>query len=331
MTDNRPQNGRVPGPDPGELVAPAERPETAVEPAGAAPRRRIDTSSEWYWPVVNLLGLAAAISVNILANTVPFNGLTTGEVVRRDPVYFQPAGWTFSIWSLIYLLLVVFVVYTFLPIGRRESWLSMVGPAFLVANLANIAWLVLWHWERWTLTLVAMGVLLAVLALIYWVLRRDRRFRQPPTAERLMVWTPFSVYLGWVTVAFLANISVWLDREGSDLFGMGGRWAAVALIGIALAATAWMIIWWRDPTYAVVVGWGLLGIVAEQWDRSKPVAFAAIVAAVLVAALAVFGSLLAFELRLTHDIRTAPRHEARRPGFMPWRDRSEAREDGPRE
>lgn len=330
MTDDRPQNGRVPGPDPDELMAPAGRAGTA-DPV-APPRRRIDTGSEWFWPVVNLLGLAGAVAINILANTLQFNGQTTGEVLRGDPVFFQPAGWTFSIWSVIYLLLAAFVVYTFLPTGRHQPWLAIVGPAFLVANLANIAWILLWHWERWTLTVVALGVLLAALALIYWALRRGRgRLAQPPTAERLMVWTPFSVYLGWATVAFLANISVWLDREGADLWGMGGRWAAVTLIGIALLATALMILWWRDPTYAVVVGWGLLGIVAEQWDRSKLVAFAAIVAVVLVAALAVFGSLLAFELRLTRDIRTAPRHEARRPGFMAWRRRGEGQERDTRE
>jgi hypothetical protein len=331
MTDDRPQNGRVPGPDPGELRPPAARAEPVAEPA--APRRRIDTSSEWYWPVVNLLGLAAAVAINILANTLEFNGQTTGEVLRGDPVSFQPAGWTFSVWSVIYLLLLAFVVYSFLPMGRNQPWMPIVGPAFLVANLANIAWILLWHWEQWTLTVVALGVLLAVLALIYWGLRRGRgRFGQPPTAERLMVWTPFSVYLGWVTVAFLANISVWLDREGGDLWGMGGRWAAVTLIGIAVLATALMILFWRDPTYAVVVGWGLLGIVAEQWDRSKLVAFAAIVAAVVVAALAVFGSLLAFELRLTHDIRTAPRHEAQRRGLVPWRrSDGEGRDRGTRE
>jgi hypothetical protein len=319
MTDRMEErpDGRPPGPVPDELTAPAEPIEATATPVPAAPRRRIDTSSEWYWPVVSLVGLAAVVAVNVLANTLPFNGQTTGEVLRGDPVYFQPAGWAFAIWSLIYLLLFVFVVYIFLPIGRGEPWLTIVGPAFLIANLANIAWLLAWHWEQWTLSLVAMGVLLAVLALIYWALRRGRgRFRQPPTAERMMVWTPFSIYLGWVTVAFLANISVWLDRSGSDLWGMGGRWAAVTLIGIAVLASVLLILWWRDPTYVVAVGWGLLGIAAEQWDRSKLVSFAAIMAVVLVAALAVFGSLLAFELRLTRDIRTAPRAEARRRGFF---------------
>lgn len=317
MSEDRPQDGRAPGPEPGEPIVPAETAQPVARPVRAAPRRRIDSGSEWFWPVVSLIGLAVVVAVNILANTVPFNGQTTGEVLRKDPVHFQPAGWTFAIWSLIYLLLFVFVVYIFLPIGRHQPWLRVVGPAFVVANVANVAWLVAWHWEQWTLTLVAIGALLATLALIYWALRRGRGPRaQPPTAERLMAWTPFSVYLGWVTVAFLANIDVWLDRTGSELWGMGGRGAAVTLIGIAVLAAALMVLWPRDPTYAVVVAWGMVGIVAEQWDRSKLVAFAAIVAAVLAVALAVFGSLLAFELRLTGNITTAPRTEARRRGFF---------------
>ena len=115
MTDDRPQNGRVPGPDPDELTAPAERAGTAGPVA--TPHRRIDTGSEWFWPVVNLLGLTAAVAINILANTLQFNGQTTGEVLRGDPVFFQPAGWTFSIWSLIYLLPLVCIVMHFFMHG----------------------------------------------------------------------------------------------------------------------------------------------------------------------------------------------------------------------
>jgi hypothetical protein len=308
-------NGRVPGPDPAELTEPVEAAGPVAAPA--APRRRIDTSSEWYWPVVNLIGLVAVVAVNALANTLPFNGQSTGDVLAGDPVYFQPAGWTFAIWGLIYLLLAVFVVYTFLPVGRRAPWMQGVGAAFLVANLANIAWLFLWHWEQWNLTLVAIVILLVALVLLYYALRRGRgRRAQPPTAERLMVWTPFSVYLGWATVAVLANLSVWLDRTGTDFWGMGGRWAAVALLAIAVLATAVMVVWLRDPTYGAAVAWGLLGIAAEQWDSSKLVSFSAMIAVVLVVALAVFGSLLAFELRLTGNITTAPRASARRRGFF---------------
>jgi hypothetical protein len=323
--DNRP-DGDLPGPRPDELDVPA--PATRARALEAPPppsRRRVDTSSEWFWPVVNLLGLVAVVAINALANTIPFNGQTTGEVLTKDPIHFQPAGWTFSIWSLIYLLLAVFVAYAFLPVGRLDPRMQRIAPLFLVSNIANIGWLVAWHWEQWNLTLVAFAVLIAALALIYLGLRRGRRRVQPPTAERLMVWTPFSVYFGWATVAFLANVAVWLDRTDRELWGMDGRWTAVTLLAVAVLVATLLATWWRDPAYAVAVAWALMGIVAEQWDRSMLVAFAAVVALVLVAALTIFGSLLAFELRVTGHVLPAPARRWYQRG-----DPSEARENGVR-
>jgi hypothetical protein len=331
MTDSRdeyrPPDGARPGPDVDEAVVTVQP--VASTPATTPPRRALDTGSEWFWPVANLLGLVIVVAVNALANIVPFNGQTTGEVLTKDPIHFQPAGWTFSIWSLIYLLLALFVVYSFLPPGRATRRVTRVAPAFLVANAANVAWIVLWHWEQWAGTLVAMVVLVAALGVVYLGLRRGHGGRiQPPTAERLMVWTPFSVYLGWVTVALLANVAVWLDRTGRELWGMDPRWTAVTLAFAAVLATAVMAIWERDPAYALAVGWGLLGIAVEQWDRSKLVSGMAALAVVLVAALAVFGSLLAFELRLTGHVLPSPETGRGRWWRFGHRDPSEARENG---
>jgi hypothetical protein len=307
-----------------EELRPTE-PSTTTEREG----RRLDTSSEWFWPAVNLIGLLAVVGVNALANIVPFNGMTTGEVVNRDPVYFQPAGWTFSIWSLIYLLLAAYVVYSFLPVGRADARTRRIAPVFLASNIFNALWLVLWHWERWLASTVMLAGLALSLLVIYGILRRGRRAgAQPGAIERLMVWTPFSVYLGWASIALLANIAVWMDRNRIDLWGMDGRWTAITFMLIALVATALMAIWQRDPTYALVIVWALVGIVAFQWDRSRLVSISAVVVATVAAGLAVFGSLLAFEMR---HISIAPvETPPERSGWNPFRRRSpsEAREDG---
>ena len=306
---------------------------TDDQPGARTPRaKRIDTGSEWFWPIVNLLGLVCVVAINALANIIPFNGITTGEVVNRNPVYFQPAGWTFSIWSLIYLLLAVFVVYSFLPVSRHDARIRRIAPVFLASNILNALWLVLWHWEQWAASTIVLALLLVALALIYYLLRRGiGRNIQPPPLERLMVWTPFSVYFGWATIAVLANIAVWLDRTGADLWGMDGRWTAVVFILAALVATAVMAVLLRDPAYALVVTWALVGLTAEQWDRSLLVAITAMIAAVLAAALALFGSLLAFEQRAAgHEL---PQPEARRRSrWNPFarRSPSEARENGNR-
>lgn len=275
----------------------------ATNRATGSGRRRIDTRSDWFWPSVNLVGLVAVVAVNALANITEFNGLTTGEVINRDPVYFQPDGWAFSIWSLIYLLLALFVIYSFLPAGRRSMRVRRIAPAFLMANVANMVWIVLWHYEQWVETLVAMSLLFIALVLVYYGLRRRDALAQPPRFERLMVWTPFSVYLGWITVAFLANITVWMERTGTQFAGLGPRGWAVLAIVIAVGAAALMAAWRRDPSYTLVIAWGILGVATEQWSRAKLVSISAMIAVLLVAALTVFAALLAYEARETkHEL-----------------------------
>ncbi len=267
------------------------------QPRPARGRRRIDPANPWFWPLISLGGLVAVVAVNALANIVPFNDLTTGEVINRDPIFFQPAGWTFSVWGVIYLLLVGFVVYSFLSRGRWDRRMGRIGLLFLIANLANIVWLFLWHYEQWLPSVYVMVVLLLALPLIYAALRRHRRSRPPGTVERLMVWTPFSVYLGWIVVAFLANVSVWRNRSGADLLDLSSRWWAVVMIAVALAITAVMALWMHDPAFVLVAAWAFVGIGAEQWDRSMLVAIVAIIGALLAAALALVAALIAYERR----------------------------------
>ncbi|MBA2290464.1 MAG: tryptophan-rich sensory protein [Chloroflexia bacterium] len=258
-------------------------------------RRRVDPANPWFWPLINLVGLVVVVVVNALANIIPFNDITTGEVVNQDPIFFQPAGWVFSIWGFIYLLLAVFVVYSLLPRGRRDFRMSRIGPLFLVANIANIVWLFLWHYEQWVPSVTVIAALLIALALIYAGLRRTRRNRPPDTMERLMVWTPFSVYLGWIVVAFIANVSVWRDRTGTEVIAVSDRWWAVVMILVVLAITAVMALWMHDPAFVLVTVWASVGIGVEQWDRSMLVAIIAFIAALLAAALAVVASLIAYE------------------------------------
>jgi hypothetical protein len=100
-----------------------------------------ERGSSWHWPLINLLGLLAVLAINFLANWIPFNNQTTGEVLTKNPIFFQPAGWAFIIWGVIYALLLVFVIYSLLPGGRRSRRVRRIGPVFLVANIANAVWL----------------------------------------------------------------------------------------------------------------------------------------------------------------------------------------------
>lgn len=242
------------------------------------------SSGGWTWPLIGLVGLVATIAVNGLANALPLNGQTTGEIINRDPVYFLPASWVFSIWGLIYLALVAFVVYSLLPAGRRNPRVQRLGPPFAISCVANGVWLFLWHWERFTLSTVAMAVLLLSLIACY-AIAWDRR-GTTTIAERALLRFPFSLYLGWVSVATIANVTVALDRAG---WGGGGlapeAWAALmVLVGGVLAALIGLTR--SDPVYPAVFVWAFVGLAIRQRE-TELIAVTAIAVAIAAAVIAI--------------------------------------------
>ena len=230
------------------------------------------------WPIFNALAVVATIVVNGLANALPFNNQTTGAISDRFPVYFTPAGYVFAIWGLIYLALILFAVFPFLPGQRGNPRLARIGPWFLVASAANIAWIFLWHYEYFLWTVPVMLVLLASLLVIY--LRLDIGRTSVASPERWMVHVPFSLYLGWITVATIANISAVLYFLGWDGWGVSPQTWTVIMIGAGAAIACWLTLTRRDAVFPLVVVWALAGIAARNGET--PVVEAAAWAAGLV-------------------------------------------------
>jgi hypothetical protein len=196
--------------------------------------------------------------VNGLANALPLNGLTTGEISDSFQVYFVPAGYVFSIWGLIYIGLIAFTVYQALPSERDNPRLVRIGGWVILANLANAAWIFLWHYLLFPMTLVAMLVLLAALVMIYLALKETRSAASP--RERWLVQLPFSIYLGWITVAAIANVSSLLDFLNWNRFGISDA-AWMGIILVVVAALAWaMSLREHDAAYLAVLLWALAGI-----------------------------------------------------------------------
>jgi hypothetical protein len=238
--------------------------------------------------VVNALAVVATIALNGLANALPLNGLTTGEISDRFQVYFVPAGYVFSIWGLIYLALIAFAVYQALPAQRENPRLRRVGYLFALSCLANVAWLFLWHYEVFPLTLVAMVVLLLSLIGIY--LRLGIGRTQVSAAERWLVRVPFSIYLGWVTVATVANATSLLDYLQWNGWGVSPEtWAVIMLVvGAGIASVVGLTR--GDVAYMLVIVWAFAGI-AVKHAATPVVATAAWVTAALVVVMLVVGAL----------------------------------------
>lgn len=202
------------------------------------------------------------IIVNGLANGLPLNGLNTGEISDRFNVYFIPAGYVFSIWGLIYLGLIIFTVYQALPVQRQNARLRATGWWIALSSLANSAWIFLWHYEQFPLTVVVMLVLLGTLIYIYLKLNTDQNSRS--TVESWAVRLPFSIYLGWITVATVANITALLDFWQWNRFGLAPEvWMVLILLAV-LAIAVLMNFTRRDIAYALVILWALAGIALKH-------------------------------------------------------------------
>ncbi|RME50204.1 MAG: tryptophan-rich sensory protein, partial [Caldilineae bacterium] len=209
-------------------------------------------------PWLVILTTLATLAVNISANILPLNGLDTGQISDQFDVYFVPAGYVFSIWGVIYVGMIAFTVYQALPAQRENTRLHGVRGWFILSNVANAVWLFFWHYQQFLLTLLAMGALLVSLLAIYLHLRsnRGRATRQ----ERWLVDIPFSIYLGWITVATIANVTSVLDYVGWSGWGLSAEgWMVVMLAVVAVLAWA-MSLRERDAAYLAVLVWALAGI-----------------------------------------------------------------------
>ncbi len=228
--------------------------------------------------ITNIFALGTVLTINALANILPINGVTTGEVSDTFPSLFTPAGYVFSIWGFIYTLLLVFVVYQALPSQKDNPRLERLGYWFALSCLLNVSWLLAWHYGAIGLSQLLMFGLLASLIVCY--LKLGTGEREVSRAEAFCVRLPFSVYLGWITVATVANTSVTLLN-----YGVTGGWLAPLWTVIAIAAAVGvgylMLENKGDAAFNLVLVWAFVGIAAKQWGSELLVVVGALVAAAL--------------------------------------------------
>ncbi|MCW1958231.1 MAG: tryptophan-rich sensory protein [Mycobacterium sp.] len=240
-------------------------------------------------PIKILVALTYLVMVatNAAANALPLNGRGTGEVSQAYSNLFTPAGVTFSIWGVIYLLLGAHVLYQLGLFHDRPdtaadtALLNRVGVLFSLSSLANTAWIFAWHYDLIPLSAVLLIAILVLLARIVTTLRRANLTGR----RRWFVGVPFSVYFGWSTVAVVANITVLLVYWRWDGFGLADSTWAVAIILVAMGIGTGVMMRNRDVAYGLVLIWAYLGILIRQVSdltSQYPMIIAAVVASLLV-------------------------------------------------
>lgn len=201
------------------------------------------------------------VAVNILANSIPINEKNTGQISDSYENLFAPAGITFAIWGVIYVLLALYVLYQF-GFQRHHQKVSLdlvfstIGPAFILSSLANGAWIISWHYDMIALSMGLMIVILLCLLTINTMIKKVKlNFR-----EKLSVKVPFSIYFGWITIATIANATVLLVSLGFEGFGIDEYYWTIFILIVGLFIGAVTTYLNKDIAYGAVIIWAYMGI-----------------------------------------------------------------------
>lgn len=210
-------------------------------------------------PIVAALTYVLMVTINALANILPIAGMNTGAVSDSYPNLFAPAGLTFSIWGLIYLLLAMYCIFQFFAKDQRPLR-SRIGLIFSVSSVANTLWIFTWHYQYIGLSVVLM---LVILVSLIWINRLIVEQKQ----DTSFYWTvrlPFSVYFGWITVATIANVTTFLvDLGWSGAPFSQSFWTALVLVVGLVIGLAWGLPN-KDRGYLLTLIWAFLGILIKH-------------------------------------------------------------------
>lgn len=228
---------------------------------------------------INLLFFAFMVVMNYLANALPLNGKTTGELSGMFPNLFVPAGITFSIWGVIYLLLLIFCIVQFLPSGQQA--VTGIGWLFALSCLFNGLWIVFWHFGKVELSVVVMlGLLVTLVAINY-------QLKGLPTG---IVKVAFGIYLGWICIATIANVTALLIHFNWSGGGISAEVWTIVLVAVGMAITLFSMVRLNNPWAGLAVIWAFAGIVIKRQGDYRSIVIAAVLASlvVLVAMILVF-------------------------------------------
>ncbi len=241
------------------------------------------------------------VGSNALSVLLPINNVSMQEVSDYYFNLFAPAGITFSIWSVIYTLLLLFVIYQWIPpkpksIMADPKVAGQVRSIFILTSICNSIWIVIWQYFHVGLSVLIMIVLLLSLIYISVVLAKAQKTK----ADYWLVRLPFSVYFGWTTIAAIANIiSFFVDKKWSFINDHQVGWTLLILI-VGLVIIVFTTLFNLDIAYALTTIWAYAGILIKHqakdgFDGKYPSIMTTVVVCLVV--IAITAVIAAFRLR----------------------------------
>lgn len=212
--------------------------------------------------------LAAMIAANALANILPINQLNTGQISAFYPNLFVPAGFTFSIWGIIYLLLINYTIsFTYFTILsdkflKVNTYISSVNKWFLATCFLNASWILAWHYLWIWASVLIMLLFLSVLIYLFILGKKHQSLLNK--TQSFLLYTPFIVYLGWISVATIANITALLVKTDWNGLGISPEiWSLIMMVTATILAIYFIFVE-KTVSYSLVIMWALWGIRAAR-------------------------------------------------------------------
>ena len=224
---------------------------------------------------LNIVFLVGTLVVNYLANALPIGGYNTGQLSDMYPTLFTPAGFTFAIWGIIYLMQVVFTTYLAWGIytsdEESEKIIKNVGFWYILLSIANMAWIFLWHHQLIGIALIVMICMWLLLFKLYTIVDQDWIEDNVNTTFSIQI--PISIYLGWISVALIANTAVFLTSIGWNGFGISPIIWTMIILGVVGLVGMFMLYREGDTPFVVILMWALWGIFSKpDLPEGSPVA-----------------------------------------------------------
>ncbi len=260
--------------------------------------------------VLNLLTFLVTIAINWAAVSIPLNGKSTKQLSDQYPNLFTPAGLTFSVWSVIYLSLALFIVYQLKGLFSQEPYpyvqqvVSRMKGWLIAVNLLNASWIITWHYEY---VAVSVLIMLALLVSLLVLLRKMYEVSSVETTwwQRFVVRTPFGLYSGWISIATIANVTAWLVDINWNQFGLSQELWTVLMIIVGTIMAQIVLFTYRSVAYGLVVIWALIGIILQRYQATEPNMTIIYVSEICILVLAISVVLIAFT-NLVIPIRRRP-------------------------
>lgn len=223
--------------------------------------------------ILNWVFFMIMVATNYLANAVPFNDKTTGQLSDQYPNLFVPAGITFSIWGIIYLLLLIFCVkqsknfFSQTPDPSTNALVDKIGLRFIVSCILNSLWILYWHYEHLFFSVIIMLSLL--ITLIDIVRRINFLSKSAEIQISMVVKAAFGVYLGWICIATIANITAVLVFFGWNALGQSEAFWTCLMVIIGAMIVSWTLNKLNNAFIGAAVLWAFAGIIIKRIEASE--------------------------------------------------------------